>query len=157
MYTYDERSELLKQWKDESNLTYENLASAADVPVPTVQRIIDGKTSNPTFANVAAIVVALGHTLDEYYGVSKDESRDVTVYSLLQASYQQRLHEKDIILELMLKEKEAVIEGLRNDIANGEKSKAFLKKSFFILAAATGTALIICFVFIFLHMLTHIK
>lgn len=137
MYTYDERSELLKQWKDESNLTYENLASAADVPVPTVQRIIDGKTSNPTFANVAAIVIALGHSLDEYYGLSKENSRDVTMYSLLQSSYEQRLHEKDIILELRLKEKDAII-----DAKN--RSVKYLRSLVMVLGSSLAVFFLIC-------------
>ena len=71
--------------------------------------IIEGTTKDPAFASVAPIVIALGHTLDEYYGITKDDSKEVTIYSLMQSSYEAQLREKDIINEWSLKEKNAII------------------------------------------------
>lgn len=155
MNTAQQRVDLLQKWfKESPEFTLEKLEAVSDVSKSTIQRILKGEGAQ--FESVCKVVIALGHTVDEYLGVVK-ENKELTMVSLMKSAMEQQLREKDIILELMLKEKDAVIEGLKNDIATGEKSKAFLKKSFFILAAATGTALIICFVFIFLHMLTHIK
>ncbi len=120
MLNQEQRFALLKQWKSETDLTYDHLASVTDIPVSSVQRIIEGRTPNPTFSNVAKIVVALGHTLDEYYGLEKD-GKEITMVSLLKSSMEQQLHEKDIILELRLKEKDALIASL-------EKEKEYLKK-----------------------------
>lgn len=120
MRTQEERFELLKKWKDETNLTFADIASTANVPVSTTQKIIEGKTKDPAFASVAPIVIALGHTLDEYMGSEtiKNDTKEGTMFSLMQSSYEQLLHEKDIILDLRIAEKDAII---------AEKDKAYAK------------------------------
>lgn len=62
-------SDDLKALKDKSNLSYQEIAEKADIPVPTVTRIIRGETLNPTFDNVAAIVAALHGSLDAIAGI----------------------------------------------------------------------------------------
>lgn len=62
-------SDDLKVLKDKSNLSYQEIAERADIPVPTVTRIIRGETQNPTFDNVAAIVATLHGSLDAIAGI----------------------------------------------------------------------------------------
>lgn len=116
MYNQQERFALLRKWKEESELTFDGIASATDIPKSTVQRIIEGRTQSPAFESVAPIVVALGHTLDEYYGIEK-EGKEMTMVSLLKSSMEQQLREKDIILELRLKEKDAIIDAKNRSVA----------------------------------------
>lgn len=142
MRTQEERFELLKQWKDEKNLTYADIARTSGVPLSTTQKIIECTTKDPAFASVAPIIIALGHTLDEYYGITKDDSKEVTIYSLMQASYEAQLREKDIISEWSLKEKDAIIASKDNIIK-------YLKKILTILGGAVAICLVLCAVIAF--------
>ena len=142
MRTQEERFALLKKWKDETNLTLADIARTTGVPLSTTQKIIEGTTKDPAFASVAPIVIALGHTLDEYYGITKDDSKEVTIYSLMQASYEAQLREKDIINEWSLKEKDAIIASKENIIK-------YFKKILTILGVAVGICLVLCAVISF--------
>lgn len=157
MRTQEERFELLKQWKDEKNLTYADIARTSGVPLSTTQKIIECTTKDPAFASVAPIIIALGHTLDEYYGITKDDSKEVTIYSLMQSSYEAQLREKDIILELRLAEKESIIaekdkaySKLESDKNNREK---FFHRIIFIMGLAMAIFFLICAIiaFVFLY------
>ena len=141
MYNQQERFALLRKWKEESELTFDAIASATDIPKSTVQRIIEGRTQSPAFESVAPIVVALGHTLDEYYGIEK-EGREMTMVSLLKSSMEQQLREKDIILELRLKEKDAII-----DAKN--RSVQYLRSLVMILGCSIAAFFLICAVIAF--------
>lgn len=136
MYNQQERFALLRKWKEESELTFDAIASATDIPKSTVQRIIEGRTQSPAFESVAPIVVALGHTLDEYYGIEK-EGKEMTMVSLLKSSMEQQLREKDIILELRLKEKDAII-----DAKN--RSVQYLRSLVMILGGSLAVFFLIC-------------
>jgi len=136
MYSQQERFALLKKWKEESELTFDAIASATDIPKSTVQRIIEGRTQSPAFESVAPIVVTLGHTLDEYYGIEK-EGKEITMISLLKSSMEQQLREKDIILELRLKEKDAII-----DAKN--RSVKYLRSLVMILGGSLAVFFLIC-------------
>lgn len=142
MRTQEERFALLKKWKDETNLTLADIARTSGVPLSTTQKIIEGTTKDPAFASVAPIVITLGHTLDEYYGITKDDSKEVTIYSLMQASYEAQLREKDIISEWSLKEKNAIIASKDNIIK-------YLKKILTILGVAVAICLVLCAVIAF--------
>lgn len=142
MRTQEERFALLKKWKDETNLALADIARTADVPLSTTQKIIEGTTKDPAFTSVAPIVIAMGHTLDEYYGIAKDDSKEVTIYSLMQAAYEAQLHEKDIINEWSLKEKEAII-------ASKDNILKYFKKILTILGVAVGICLVLCAVISF--------
>lgn len=141
MFTQKERFALLKRWKEESKLTYDDIASITDIPVSTAQRIIEGRTQSPSFENIAPIVVALGHTLDEYYGIEKD-GKEITMISLLKSSMEQQLREKDIILDLRLKEKDAIIEAKM-------KSVTYLRKLVLILGSTVAIFFLVCMIISF--------
>lgn len=153
MRTQEERFALLRKWKNEINLTYADIASTADVPVSTVQKIIEGSTKDPAFASVAPIVIALGHTLDEYFGVKTENSKDVTMYSLMQASYESLLREKDIILKMTEEKYEAQIKSNneKHDQENkaNEKSKKYLKTIILVLGSALAVFFLCCMVISF--------
>ena len=158
MRTQEERFELLKQWKEEKkDLTYADISRTSGVPLSTAQKIIECTTKDPSFTSVAPIIIALGHTLDEYYGIAKDDSKEVTIYSLMQSSYEAQLREKDIILELRLAEKESIIaekdkaySKLESDRNNREK---FFHRIIFIMGLAMAIFFLICAIiaFVFLY------
>lgn len=156
MYNQQERFALLRKWKDESELTYDVIASTTDIPKSTVQRIIEGRTPSPAFENVAPIVIALGHTLDEYYGI-KTEGKEMTMVSLLKSSMEQQLREKDIILELRLAEKESIIAEKDKAYSKLEKDKSDREKFFhrliFVMGLAMAVFFLICAIiaFVFLY------
>lgn len=54
--------------KTETGMTTQQIAEASHVPQGTVSHILNGETQNPTFANVADIVYALGGSLDAMTG-----------------------------------------------------------------------------------------
>ena len=157
MYNQQERFALLRKWKEESELTFDAIAATTDIPKSTVQRIIEGRTQSPAFESVAPIVITLGHTLDEYYGLEK-EGKEMTMVSLLKSSMEQQLREKDIILDLRLKEKDAIIEGLKQQIAevkeNKNRSVHFLRRLIMILASAIGVAVLIGAGFVLVYLYT---
>lgn len=153
MRSQEERFALLRKWKNEINLTYADIASTADVPVSTVQKIIEGTTKDPAFASVAPIVIALGHTLDEYFGVKTEDSKDVTMYSLMQASYESLLREKDIVLKMTEEKYEDRIKTINEKYAkeneNNEKSKKYLKTIILVLGSALAIFFLCCMVISF--------
>lgn len=55
----------LKELKDKSNLTSQQIADLSGVPLSTVNRILAGQTDNPSFITVSDMVKAMGGSLDE--------------------------------------------------------------------------------------------
>ena len=156
MYSQKERFALLQKWKGESELTYDGIASTTGIPKSTVQRIIEGRTPSPAFESVAPIVVALGHTLDEYCGIAKD-GKEMTMASLLKSSYEQQLHEKEIILDLRIAEKDSIIAEKDKAYAKLEKDKIererFFHRLILVMGAAMAVFFLICAIiaFVFLY------
>lgn len=57
----------LNQFKKQAGKTNEDIAQAAGIPKPTVDKIFSGATRHPKINTIAAIVKSLGHTLDDLY------------------------------------------------------------------------------------------
>ena len=59
----------LKELKDQRKLTNQQLSDLSGVPVGTINRIMAGKTDNPSFQTVCDMVMAMGGSLDELAGI----------------------------------------------------------------------------------------
>ena len=51
--------------KDETKMTYQDIADKSGVPISTVKRIFSGRTPDPGVTTVIAIVEAMGGTADD--------------------------------------------------------------------------------------------
>jgi len=62
----------LSDLKKQQNLSWQEISDSSNVPVPTLRNIFSGDTSNPGITTVAAIVNAMGGSLDEMMGLEND-------------------------------------------------------------------------------------
>ena len=62
--------------KDRQGLTNEQLANRSGVPIGTVNRLLSGKTTSPSYINVAALARALGVSMDDAEGITRPEEKD---------------------------------------------------------------------------------
>ena len=67
----------LKQLKVKTGMTAQQIAEKSEVPESTITRILSGKTSNPTIANVIAIWKAMGGKATDLF----DDNMKVDVVS----------------------------------------------------------------------------
>ncbi len=67
-------SEELKSLKDKSNMTAQQIADKSGIPLSTVTRILSGRTQDPTFSVVSAIVAALHGSLDALVGIDPPDA-----------------------------------------------------------------------------------
>jgi transcriptional regulator with XRE-family HTH domain len=61
--------EKIKQHKEASHLTTQQIAERSGVPASTISRILSGQTDSPSIHNIVAICRAVGVSLDELFGV----------------------------------------------------------------------------------------
>ncbi len=99
----------LKELKKAKNLTNAEIAQLANVPLPTVTRIFNGQTPNPTFESFSHIAIALGASLDEIAGLKSPEETPIAspIVSTLD-SYSELLKEKDERINELKEEKESL-------------------------------------------------
>ena len=67
----------LKAIRDEKHLTNVEVAKLADTPLPTITRIFNGQTPNPTFETISRIAIAMGVSLDELIGLKPSDAPPV--------------------------------------------------------------------------------
>lgn len=73
--------ERLKELKESSKMTAQQIADITKIPVSTVNRILSGYTESPSFSNVCDIIIAMGGSVDEVIGIvsSSEESSEISV------------------------------------------------------------------------------
>ena len=88
--------EKLKMIKEEKDLTNAEIASLANIPLPTITRVFNGQTPNPTFETISRIAIALGTSLDELLGLKQPDEQPIAspIENTLN-SYAELLSEKD--------------------------------------------------------------
>lgn len=64
----------LKEMKEASGMTFQQIADKSGVPLSTVNRIMTGGTDQPAYQTVAEIVKAMNGSLDELSGISVPEN-----------------------------------------------------------------------------------
>lgn len=81
----------LNSLKSKGNFTYEAVSNLSGIPEATVKNIFSGKTEDPRFETVSAIVLALGGSLDEVYSPSVRKEVETNSVTALKESYEQRI------------------------------------------------------------------
>lgn len=88
--------ERLKMIKEEKGLTNNEIARIGNLPLPTVTRVFNGQTLNPTFETITGIALGLGVSLDELIGLKQpDEPPLPSPIENTLNSYSELLKEKD--------------------------------------------------------------
>ena len=119
-------TEYLNTLKNKGNFTYETISNLSGIPEATVKNIFSGKTEDPRFETVSAIVNAMGGSLDAIYSVAKQEDIEANAViaikdmyeeriSIIKEQYEQRLSEKDKHYDRLLLEAEKHIETIKLD------------------------------------------
>lgn len=116
----------LNALKNKGNFTYENISKLSGISDATIRNIFSGKTEDPRFETVAAIVNAMGGSLDAIYTAAKKEDVEANAViaikeayeeriALVKEQYEHRLNEKDEHYERLLLEAEKHIETIKLD------------------------------------------
>lgn len=67
----------LKELKEDSGLTLDQIANISGIPESTVKRIFNGKTDNPYFQTIVDLVKALNGSIDEMEDLPTKGREDV--------------------------------------------------------------------------------
>jgi predicted transcriptional regulator len=116
----------LNALKDKGKFTFEGISNLSGVPEATLKNIFSGKTSDPRFETVSAIVIAMGGSLDAIYTATKTEDVEANAVitiketfehrlSDIKEHYEHRLREKDEHYARLLTEAEKHIETIKLD------------------------------------------
>ena len=116
----------LKTLKEKGNFTTESIAKLSGIPEATIKNIISGKTEDPRFETVSAIIKAMGGSLDAIYDTIQKEDIAANSVITIKEAYEHRLkeqkeHYENRIAEIkehyknQLEEKNAHIETLKLD------------------------------------------
>lgn len=116
----------LNALKNKGNFTYETISNLSGIPEATVRNILTGKTEDPRFETVSALVNSMGGSLDAIYTAAKKEDVEANAVIaikeayeerivIIKEQYEQRLIEKDKHYERLLAEAEKHIETIKLD------------------------------------------
>ena len=116
----------LNALKTKGNFTYETISNLSGIPEATVRNILSGKTEDPRFETVSALVNSMGGSLDAIYSATKKEDVEANAVIaikdayeerivLIKEHYEQRLSEKDEHYKALLIEAEKHIETIKLD------------------------------------------
>lgn len=116
----------LNALKNKGNFTFETISNLSGVPEATVKNIFTGKTEDPRFETVSAIVLSMGGSLDAIYSAAKKDDVEANAViaikeayeeriSIIKENYENRLAEKDKQYERLLLEAEKHIETIKLD------------------------------------------
>ena len=116
----------LNALKNKGNFTYETISNLSGSPEATVKNIFSGKTEDPRFETVSAIVKAMGGSLDAIYTAAKKEDVEANAIIAIKEAYEQRIEyikeqyetriaDKDKHHERLMAEAEKHIETIKLD------------------------------------------
>ena len=116
----------LNALKNKGNFTYETISNLSGIPEATVRNILTGKTEDPRFETVSALVNSMGGSLDAIYTAAKKEDVEANAVIAIKEAYEERiiiikeqyehrLIEKDKHYERLLAEAEKHIETIKLD------------------------------------------
>ena len=81
----------LNALKTKGNFTYETISNLSGIPESTIKNIFSGKTEDPRFETVSALVAAMGGSLDAIYSAAKQEDVEANAVITIKESYEQRI------------------------------------------------------------------
>lgn len=101
--------EKLKTIKKEKGLSNAEISKLGDVPLPTVTRVFNESTVNPTFETLVGIARALGVSLDELAGFKQPDEQPLAspIVDTLN-SYSELVKEKDNRIQELKEDKDVI-------------------------------------------------
>ena len=102
----------LNTLKTQGNFTIESISNLSGIPEATVKNIFSGKTEDPRFETVSAIILSMGGSLDAVYAAAKKEDVEANAVITLKETYNQRIAELKQYYEHLLIEKDKHYERL---------------------------------------------
>lgn len=138
----------LNTLKNKGNFTYETISNLSGIPEGTVKNIFSGKTDDPRFETVSAIVMAMGGSLDAIYCATKKEDVEANAVIAIKESYEQRIKELKEHFEHRIAEKDKHYERLLLESEKHIDTIKLDKKWFRLASAFSVLALIGLFLFI---------
>lgn len=136
----------LNTLKSKGNFTIETISNLSGIPEATVKNIFSGKTEDPRFETVSAIVKAMGGSLDAIYNVSKKEDVEGNSIITLKESYDQRLSDIKEYYELRIKDLKERYEERLSDQKEHISTIMLDKRWFRIATCICAFALVVLFV-----------
>lgn len=138
----------LNALKTKGNFTYESISNLSGIPEATVRNIITGKTEDPRFETVSAIVLSMGGSLDAVYTAAKKEDVEANAVVTIKETYEQRIADQKKYYEHILAENNKHYERLLQEADKHIETIKLDKKWFRIASVASVLALIALFLFI---------
>lgn len=136
----------LNTLKSKGNFTIETISNLSGIPEATVKNIFSGKTEDPRFETVSAIVKAIGGSLDAIYNVSKKEDVEGNSIITLKESYDQRLSDIKEYYEQRIKDLKERYEERLSDQKEHISTIMLDKRWFRIATCICAFALVVLFV-----------
>lgn len=139
-------TEYLNTLKNKGNFTFETISNLSGIPESTVKNIFTGKTEDPRFETVSAIIKAMGGSLDAVYSVAKKEDVEANAVIAIKETYEERIkeineHYQQRITD-MKEHYEQRIEEINEHIATIQLDKRWFR----IATCICATALVVLFV-----------
>ena len=97
--------EKLRQLKESSHMSTQQIAEKSGVPASTISRILSGQTDSPGCQTIAELVKAMGGSLDEMMGIKDPKPKEAEKPKgdeALIALYERQLASKDKAFRAML-------------------------------------------------------
>ena len=138
----------LNALKTKGNFTYETISNLSGISEATVKNIFSGKTEDPRFETVSALVSAMGGSLDAIYSATKKEDVEANSVITIKETYEQRIVEMKEYYEQRIKD---IKEHYEERLADKKEHIATImldKKWFRIASVVSVLALILVFLFI---------
>ncbi len=136
----------LNTLKTQGNFTIESISNLSGIPEATVKNIFSGKTEDPRFETVSAIVKAMGGSLDAIYSVTKTEDVEANSVITLKESYEERIKELKDYYEHLLAQTKEHYEGRLEDKKEHIATIMLDKKWFRIATCICAFALVVLFI-----------
>ncbi|MBR4949947.1 MAG: hypothetical protein IKZ25_04135 [Clostridia bacterium] len=136
----------LNTLKTQGNFTFETISNLSGIPEATVKNIFSGKTEDPRFETVSAIVKAMGGSLDAIYSATKKEDVEGNSIISLKDSYEQRINDLKEYYEKRLEDTIAHYEERLSDKRDHIATIMLDKKWFRIATCICAFALVVLFI-----------
>lgn len=136
----------LNSLKTKGNFTFEAISNLSGIPEATVKNVFSGKTEDPRFETVSAIVKAMGGSLDAIYEAAKTDDVEGNSIITLKEAYEQRLVDAKEFYEQRLKELKEHYEQRLNDQKEHISTIMLDKRWFRIATCICAFALVVLFV-----------
>lgn len=96
----------MQNLKDETKMSYQDIADKSGIPVSTVKRIFSGQTPDPGYTSVLAIMEAMGGSVEDVKEDTPAQQKNETVsrqsVELLCSVYEHTIADKNKLIKALL-------------------------------------------------------